>query len=366
MAVLAAGHGYSQVATFRPDGTDARYLGRLGHVTDLAWTDTRPGGNEQLTCTLQVDPRTQPTALTPGRLIRTYRGASIQWEGTLDQPAPGDGGWAVTARGAGTWGGLYQAIYTTWTAADILNQAIARGLGWVTGNVGGGYLAQQTDSGAQTVTDFLNAYTSPGSMTWGVRRGYAGNLINVFPIPTTPTRILISTVPAQRTLAGYYNCIWIRYQNNHPATASATSPTYLLTSVTNAASIAKHGRQETYWDLSAAGYLTLAQAQAYGAAALAKYQAASWSGPFTVAPGQYKTMGGASIDLGTEHAGEVVRLVLADGPYGGEVTPAPPVQFYVGKYEYHDGDGTAIITPFQYWASDLAGMLQSLTPQKTP
>jgi hypothetical protein len=364
--LAAARRGHAQVASSWPDGTGTVWLGRIGHVTDLAWTDTVPGGNEQLTCTIQGNPRRRHVALGPGRLIQAFKGGSIQWEGTLAEPADTDGGWSLTATGAGTWGSQYQAVYSTWTAADILTQAISRGLPWVLGNVGGGYLAQQYDSGSQTVTDFLNQYTSAGGLTWRVRRGYAGNLINVFPIPTVPSRILISTVPGQRTLAGYYNCIWIRYQDNHPATASATSPTYALTSVTNAASIAKHGRLETYWDLSPAGYLTAAQAQAFGTAALAKYQAASWSGPFPVAPGQYRTMGGAAVDLGTQHAGEVARIILADGPYGGEVSPAPPVQVYTGKYEYRDGDGTATITPFQYWSSDLAGVIQSLTPTRTP
>ena len=361
-----ASHGYTQVATLNPDGTGVAWLGRIGHVSGLSWTDTVPGGNEQLQCTLQADPRYRSTALDPGRLIRAYKGGSVQFEGILDEPTPGDAGWQLTGAGAGTWGGRYQAIYSSWTATDILNQAIGRGLGWVVGSIGSGYLAQQYDSGSQTVQDFLNQYTSPGSATWRVHRTAAGNQIDVYPIPTTPTRILIATAPAARTLAGYYNAIWIRYQNNNPATGSNTSPTYAVTSVTNAASIAKHGRLETYWDLSSAGYLTTAAAQAYGNNALAKYQAASWSGPFTAAPGQYRTMGGAAVDLGTEHAGEVAQLVLADGPYGGEVSPAPPVKFLVGKYEYRDGDGTAVITPYQYWASDLSGMIQSLTPQKTP
>jgi hypothetical protein len=361
-----AGHGYAQVCTLNPDGSGVAWLGRIGHVNGLSWTDTVPGGNEQLQATLQIDPRYRTTALNPGRLVRAYKGGSVQFEGILDEPVPGSSGFQLTAAGAGTWGGRYQAIYSTWTATDILTQAISRGLRWVLGSIGSGYLAQQYDSGSQTVQDFLTGYTSPGSATWRVHRTFAGNQIDIYPLPATPTRILIATVPAARTLAGYYNAIWIRYQNNAPAAGSNTSPTFAVTSVTNAASIAKHGRQETYWDLSSAGFLTTAAAQAYGNNALAKYQAASWAGPFQVAPGQYRTMGGAPVDLGTEHAGEVARLVLADGPYGGEVNPAPPVQFLVGKYEYHDTDGSAVVTPYQYWASDLSGMIQSLTPISTP
>jgi hypothetical protein len=357
----AAGRGYAQVCTLTQAGGDQRYLGRIGHVADLTWTDTMPGGNEQLTCTLQVEPAYRTAATDPGRLIRVIKGASVQWEGILDEPTPGDGGWALTARGAGTWGALYQAVYSSWTAASVISTATARGLRWVTGNLGSGYLTEQHDSASMTVTDFLNLYTEPGSQTWRVHRVFAGNQLDVFPLPTTPTRLLVTTTPAARTLAGYINVLWIRYQAT--ADNGTTAATYGTTSVTNAASIAKHGRQEAFWDISQGGVMTAGAAQALGNAALAKYTAASWSGPFQVAPGQYLNAGGAPVDLACEHAGEVVRLILADGPYGGEVSPAPPVQFPVGKVEYRDSDGTLIVTPFQSWTADLSNITQWYTPQ---
>jgi hypothetical protein len=363
-AGVIPGRAAAQVLTTALDGTDQRYLGRIGHVTDLGWTDVMPGGNDQLTCTLQIPPTWRPAALDPGRIIRAVKGASVQFEGTLDEPTPGDGGWAVTARGAGTWGSLYQAVYSTWTASDIITRAAGRGLRWVAGNLGTGYLTEIHDSGSMTVTDFLNLYTEPGSQVWRVHRTPAGNQLDVFPVPTAPTRLLITTAPAARTLAGYYNCIWVRYQAT--ADSGNTAATYAVTSVTNAASIARHGRQETYWDVSAGGVMTAGQAQALGNTALAKYTAASWSGPFQVSAGQYLTMGGAAVDLATEHAGEVARLILADGPYGGEVTPSPPVQFPVGKVEYRDSDGTLTVTPFQSWTADISGITGWYTPRQPP
>lgn len=362
MPPYAPGRGFAQVCTLTQAGGDQRYLGRIGHVADLQWTDTMPGGNEQLTCTLQVSPGYRTAATDPGRLIRVIKGSSVQFEGILDEPTPGDDGWSLTARGAGTWGSLFQAVYSTWTAASIISTATARGLRWVAGNLGTGYLTEQHDSASLTVTDFLNLYTEPGSQTWRVHRTPAGNQLDVTAVPSAPTRLLITTTPAARTLAGYYNCIWIRYLAT--ADNGNTAATYGTTSVTNAASIAKHGRQETYWDISAGGVMTAGAAQALGNAALAKYVAASWSGPFQVSHGSYLTMGGSPVDLACEHAGEVVQLVLADGPYGGEVSPAPPVTFPVGKTEYHDADGTLTITPFQSWTADLGNITQWYTPQQ--
>jgi hypothetical protein len=357
----APGRGRALVYTTAPGGGDARYLNRLGHLAGLTWTDTMPGGNEQLSAALQVPPTWRDKALDPGRVVHVVKGANIQWEGILDEPTPGDGGWQLTARGAGTWGGLYQAEWTSWTAASVISRAISRGLGWVQGNLGSGYLTEQRDPASMTVTDFLNLYTEPGSQVWQVRRVFAGQQVDVFALPTAVTRLLVTTVPAARTLAGYINVLWIRYQAT--ADSGNTPATYGLTSVSNTASIARHGRQEAYWDISQGGVMTAAAAQALGNSALAKYTAASWSGPFTAAPGQYLTVGGAPVDHACEHAGEVAQLIMADGPFGGEVSPAPPVVFPVGKTEYRDADGTLAVTPYQAWTTDLGGITGWLTPK---
>ena len=349
------------LATYAPDGTGGRYLGRLGGITGPAYSDTMPGGNETLTATLQAPPASRPAELNPGRLIRGYRGASVVWEGILDEPVPGDDGWSITAAGAGTWGGRYRAAWTSWTAENVIDGAISRGLRWVRGTVSGGYLAEQHDSASQSVTEFLNLITSPGSLTWRVRRTPAGQQVDVLAIPTAVTRLLITAVPAARTLAGYVNALTVRYQAG--ADTAGGAATYATATAAHTSSIARHGRLEQYWDLSPAGVISAGTAAGYAAAALAKYTAASWAGPFHVAPGQYLTAGGSPVDLGCEHAGEVVRLIMADGPYGGEVSPAPPVTFPVGKISYNDTDGTAQITPMQTWTADWAGMLAILAPK---
>lgn len=356
-----AARAATMVATFRPDGTGGRYLNSIGHVAGLGWSDTMPGGAETLKCTVQAAPGHRDPALDPGRLVRAYRGASTVFDGILDEPVPGDDGWAVTAAGAGTWGGRYRAVWTAWTAENVIDAAIGRGLGWVRGTVSGGYLAEQRDSGSLSVTEFLNLIASPGSKTWQVRRTAAGLTVSVFAIPTAVTRLLITTTPAARTLAGYVNHLYARYQKT--ADANGKAATYDLGSATNQANISRHGRLEEFWDLSSSGVLTGTAANAAAAAALAKYTAVSWAGPFQVAPGQYLTAGGAPVDLGCEHAGEVCRLILADGPYGGEVAAAPPVVFPVGKVDYSDADGTAQITPFQSWTADWSAVLAQLAPK---
>jgi hypothetical protein len=349
----------TQVATRAPDGTNFTPLGTLGHVTPAVYSDTMPGGNDTLTCTLQVPPSYRHPAIDPGRILEAYRGGSKIWEGILGEPAPGDGGWELTAAGAGTYGDKYLAIYTSWNQNDPLDQAITRGLRWNKASFSstGLYLAEQQDSGSQTVTDFLTLITRPGAYTWHVGRR---NTLTVFPIPTAPTRVLMAGSPAARSLAGYINALTGRYQATADNATTGAPGTFALTTATNAASIAKHLRTEAFWDLSQAGVISSGTAAGYVAQALTLYQAASWAGPITVRYGSYTTMTGVPVDLGCEVAGEVVQLQLADGPYGGEVSPAPPVTFPVGRVEYDDGAQTLAITPFQSVPADLPTLLSVL------
>lgn len=362
--MVTAAAGATQLVTSRVDGTGRYYLGRLGHIPDLKYSDSMPGGADQLTCTLQADPSWRHESLDPGRRLLAIRGASIAWEGSLTKPVPSDNGWAITGSGSGNWGSSYRANWSTaWTAAAVLDAAISRGLRWIRGSIAAGtYLTEIHDSGSLSVTEFLNLITSPGSLTWRVRRTPGGLELDVIPIPATPTRLLISNIPAARTIAGgFINSLWVRYQ----ATAdSATIPaTYDLNSADDVYSIAKHDRLEEYWDISTAGVLDPGSSGALAVAALNKYTAASWADSFDVAPGQYLTMGGVPVDLGCENAGEVARLILADGPYGGEIGPAPPVTFPVGRIDYNDATGGAQITPFQSSIADWSTLLSVLAPK---
>jgi hypothetical protein len=352
----------TQVATRAPDGTQFTPLGTLGHVTPAVYSDAMPGGPDTLTCTLQVSARARHPAFDLGRILEAYRGGSKIWEGILGEPAPGDGGWALTATGAGNYGDKYLSIWNTWNQNDPLDQAITRGLRWNKPSFAstGLYLAEQQDSGSQTITDFMTLITRPGAYSWHVGRR---NTLSVFPIPTAPTRILMAGSPAARSLAGYINALTGRYQSADDGTNPAT---FALTTATNAASIAKHLRTEAFWDISQAGTISGGTAAGYVAQALTLYQGASWAGPITVRYGSYTTMTGVPVDLGCEMAGEVVQLLLADGPYGGEVSPSPPVTFPVGRVEYDDGTQILSVTPFQAVPNDLPTLLGVLAAAIPP
>src|SRR5258708_4031075 len=108
-------------------------------------------------------------------------------------------------------------------------------------------------------------------------------------------------------------------------------------------------------------YTTLfrSQAQAIGANVLARYQRASFAGPLTVRPGELLTPGGGPVDLGLDHCGTIVRLILASFGAGGEMVPDPAV-FMTGGYQWDEDGQVATVTPFQSLFTSVGGILGEL------
>lgn len=352
--------GVSQVVTRKPDGTQPRYLGALGHVGNLVYSWVNPGGPDQLSCVLQSRERTD--ALNPGRRCEVLRGGRKIWDGKLMEPAETAAGWNITAVGVGKAGQDFAAVFSSWTNQnDAVNQAITRGLRWVNPGIPAGvWLGQASDSGSLTVDGLLSLFATAGGYTWYVSVVPQGNVLSVslFPaaVAANVNRVLVAAGPVTRTLGGDINTIWVRYQSSAD---SAVTATFALTSSTTTGAAALHGVQEAYADMSSAGPMTAGAAQALGAAILARYQRASYAGPFTVRYGELLTPGGAAADLGFDQCGTIVRLVLADFGAGGEVVPDPAV-FMTGAWQWDEDAQTAQVTPFQSLSASVPGLISSV------
>jgi hypothetical protein len=353
--------GSSQVRTLTPQGASSRWLGALGHINGLTWDHIYPGGANQMSCTVAQPPQWRTDALNPGRLVEIWRGASRVWHGILDEPVPDTTGWSVTAHGAGTYGNSFMADYTTWTIDNVINRAIARGLPWTNVGIGSlGFMQTVAEDASLTVTDFLNNATIQAGLLWNID-SRQGNLLTVQPPPSTntPDRILVCTVPNPRTLAAGLNSLWYTYVSAQ--TGSTQTDTTSL--VSNAAAILIHGNQEQQVDMTPAGLMTAAAAKAAAQNILNQYISANYAQAFNVYKGQYLTIGGSPIDLGTETAyPHVARLILTDGSYGGEVVQTP-VTFVVGDYSYDDDSQMAAVTPYQSYKTDLQTLLTAVVPK---
>lgn len=367
-----------------PAPKSPRWLGAIGHVTNMTRSYTCPGGPENLSLLLRTPPELRTDALNPGRVIQVWRGASCVWEGKLNEPAATGDGWTVTAHGAGTYGSDFAALYTTWNADDAVNQAIFRGMRWANPGIGkpaGIFLGQQQDSASETVTAHLNLLITGGGLLWMVSPGTASAppagpwKLRVFPFkqdlngnPTqAPDRLLVSSTPIARTIAADINVLFLRYQATADIAATATKKavpaTFAISHVVNGNSVARHGPMEYYLDISSAGVLKASAAAAIGQNILTRYVRASFAQPFTVGPGQVMNTAGTPADLGSDQAGLVYQVVVTDPSYGGEVMPSPVI-FMSGAYEYDEDTGQATITPFQSYRQDMASLIAALYPVK--
>src|SRR5262245_1338348 len=319
----------SQVVTYDPDGTDPRWLGHYGYVTDLGYSFALPGGCDQMSCTLATPASWRNEVLNPGRLVRVTRGGTTAWAGILDEPQPGDSGWQVTAHGAGGYGDDYLAIWTGSWGTGVFNNAIdaaiSRGLDWTraqdigaTANI---WTGQQVDSGGQTITDLLNLGAHKGGLTWAVQTTARGNIVSVFALPTAANRILSTANPEGRSIADAPTTVYVRYQATWDT--NTVPATYATTSVTSSAREAAQGRSEDLMDISSAGVYPAGAAQAVATSAMKRFTRAAFADPFHIQPGQLLTLGGQACDLGLFWAdgitAMVCKLILADYAYGGEV-----------------------------------------------
>jgi hypothetical protein len=470
----------TQVMSYRPDGTDRRWYGSVGHCSQLKNSFVTPGGCNALSFNLMTEPSLRTEILDPGRIVEAYRGGGKIWEGILSEAVPSAQGWAVTAAGAGQYGANYRAAYTSmWPTNqpdEPVSNAIGRGLRWISNpGIGGGtmwlgasgqatspgggvtlcsstvppgtwdvtwivgftestagsaaaadnnnfglylggsliatavvdavdngveiyvqspvtitpgssetlavktigagssgmtyyacippagvWVGQEVDSAAQSITDLMNLCCTYGGLTWWVNTTTHGNYLSLFPLPVTPDRILVATDPVPRTVAGTPTTIFERYEisaDNITGVGTADVATYGTTTSIDQPSATKYGPTEEYVDLSQAGVMPAAAAQAVGTNLLARYLRASFTGQFVCGPGQILTSGGQPVDLGSETSLHVYKLVLTDFGYGGEVTLLPPVTFLGGGYEYDDEHQTGTVTPFQYLAGDIGSLL---------
>jgi hypothetical protein len=276
-------------------------------------------------------------------------------------------GTSFTMSVAATASGKTSVTIDTWSLDNVLNQAISRGLRWTKPAFGNqGWIQEIQDSGSTTITDFLNNATIQAGLLWYVDV-HQNNLLSLGAPPATVNRLLVCEVPNARTVGAMLNRLWYKYVSAQ----SGTNQTFSYGSVSNAASIAQFGAMEQYVDMTDANLMDTASgataanqaaaAEANAQAILNQYVTAMYSGTYTVRYGQLLTTGGSPVDPASEQAGNVYRLLLTDGSYGGDVT-AGPVTFVGGTVEWDDDSLTAQITPYQSYKTDLQTLLTAKMP----
>lgn len=336
------------VRTCNQDGTDSRWLDRIGQVQNWKHTTTFPGGAASASFDFAAPFLLQSPALAPGRLLYAYSGTSLVWSGRLEQPRRG-APWACTCTGLAALAKDYAArasnIYTLNTTID---NAIANGLPWTR------TAALTSPSGAagiytDTVDGALGALVTQGGY-WNLTP--SGSISTpTGPRPGALWLLFAADVPGGRTFDNYFNTITGLYLNSGAGGALTT-----LGMLGDAGDIARWGRHDYRLDLTGLGAMSTASATAAGTAILARYaQGPAWSEALTATDGQLFSMSGVQPDLATIDPGVIVRVMALNPDTFG--TGQAVADIPIGQIDYDDTSGSIQLTPLISSRDDMQSLL---------
>lgn len=344
-----------QVFSSAPDGTDRVCLDALGPISALR-ISTSINGDVGVSWEQWLDPKTDHTALTPGRLISVPVSLTSAWQGRMGAPQRGTV-WNFAGDGLSTEPARWVALAATDNNATNLNEVVdaAIGRGWSVTRPAS--LPALTDgsqvSGSLKVGEALGQVTQQLNEWWSINR--AGQL-TAFTLPTALSYILCASDTAGgRTATGFVTDVIVLY------TDLADFTTKSLTR-SNTTARAKYGRIEDIYDLTQFGPISTADAQAAGDNFLSVHAPRlKWTGAFQVTPGQLLNPGGTPVDLGTVQAGALVRVILTDpDTAAGETTTSGPVQIMAGQTDYDVDADVLSLTPLDTSPTGLAAVVKGV------
>jgi hypothetical protein len=298
--------------------------------TPPSWETLADGGTGEISWSFALTPRSQHPALRPGSLVVVKVGGMPVARGALVDPDRTS--WDCVARGVQNdrYLALDAAGNVTRDLGVAIDQAIARG--WRVANPAGhgtGYTVPGDSTEPQTIGSLLTE--AAVGQRWGVDP--LGN-IYVTSDPTTPwwhatpdSAVFGTTDEATTThLAGRY----------------FDGTNYLTATWPSLGTVVQHRAEEPV-DLTDRGTLTLGQAEAILAGALAKAGEIGFTNGVTLNREQITTLGGSTAFLPNIRAGVMMR---AHGLISARASVQTPVlDFVIGKTRYTAGEDSIYVEP---------------------
>lgn len=322
-----------------PDGTDGCWLDQLAQVSDWQHTTTFPGGDSSATFSFQAPTDFAHSAVRTGRYIYAHAGAALVWAGRLDEPQRGQP-WTLTATGTAALAKEHVITTAGSTLNTVVDAAITNGLPWTRP-------ATLTSPAApivqySTVDDALGQLVAQNGF-WSL--DVTGTITTPASVPAATLLMYLFDVPA-RTLQSYCNVVVVVYLNTSGATVSTTV-------VGSTTELAARGRIETTVDITARGNISLATAQAAGAAEIGNDTQPTWAAPFAAVQGSLLTIGGTPVDVATVRPGQTVRVVaLHPEDFGAGTVDIP-----IGQVDYDDATRSVNLTALASAKTDLMTVL---------
>lgn len=333
------------VRSVAQDGSGGVWLDEFGQVSSWQHTITFPGGDSAASFSFACDPTFVHPGLLPGRILQAVAGSALVWVGRLEEPDRSQNPWSVSAVGRAYLAKDHVVTTSGSTLNTVVDAAISNGLPWTRP-------ASLTNPDSDiarfgTVDDALGLLAQDQEY-WSLD---VNGVVTTPSYPSgPPTLAVYVTDLAPRTLENYANVVIVEYIPTGSSTPTVTTVTAA------AAELAARGRVETFLDITASGQMTLAQAQAAGAALIQQDSVPTWSAGFTAAPGTLFTLAGGPVDPATARPGAVMRVFTLHSDDLGTTSMDIPV----GQVVYDDGDGTngtAQLTPLAAAENSLLAML---------
>ena len=345
----------SRVSVFSEgvQGGDRYHLDAIGLVSGVRYS-TSAKGDLAASWQMQLDPKTDHTALKPGRGIRLPFGANKGWAGTLGNPRRGDV-WEFNAQGSAWLANNRIAVGASGGGSgsngldldDVVDAAITRGLPWTRPSSLPALTDGSQQDGTSRLSDALDTVCDAKGKLWNVSRD---GEITAATRPTSATYLLLANDTAGgRTVLGFVTDVWVTYWDQS---------TWMVKTILRESVSKPFGVFEDVLDITDLGPITQTQAEGHGDNWLAKRAPRlRFTQAFTVTYGQLLTIGGTAVDLATvQAAGSAVRVLLTDPDSAAGELALGSVVVPVGETDYDVDADVLTVTPLDTTPTGLAAV----------
>ena len=343
-------------------------LAALGPVGDIAYeTLWGPGGGglSKVTWSMQLPKRFSHPAFRLGAKVVLKYGPLPLGQAVLSEPNFDD--WTFEATGLAPRASRFYAVDSTGAPTTKPSIAVAQqqaNLGWLTGSAlpATTVAALDISSGPVKIADVLDGYCAATNQRWwldGAGALYLGT------DPASPRWSLVPGTPSLESADDdFATTLRVKYATAVDANGSPTGTAY--TSSTNARAAAQWGAAEDFQDITAAGALTAAQAQANAAAILAtESPRPGFTSSIQVAVGVLANLGGRSAADAwwMVKAGQKVRHHNWRN-LSGSLAPGQYLDWVIGQTSYSKDQGLTI-TPIGLAPRDTQNVIAAITAAAT-
>lgn len=331
----------------------------LGLSWKTGWRNGSPGGFQQVSWKMDLDPNSTPPLLRAGRVVELYDGLTCVGVALLSEPKRGRP-WEFVARGLSEVARDYVALDSSAGPTSVLDTAldaaIVRGAPWTrpASIKATAYSANATTRDLNYISDLADAVCEDLAKTWAV---WGDRAFVAAADPTTPDWYYY---PLDGLMGEADTQFQTHLYGRYVTTLSGTPPVPSAWDTATAANddgAARWTRREAIVDLTALGAITGGRAAELVADKLARVgPRLGFTEGFTGTSDNLFTPGGVPARLQQVRAGQMVRVCGVLDTLG-NLIPGLTTDVVLGETFYEDGASVVGLAPVGLVERDFGGIL---------